>query len=140
MQNEIPAIHSWIYTTLVADSALNAIVGDRIYLDRAPQESQQFPFVIFSFQSNFDVGGLGPYRIKTRALYLVKLVCEGSPTQAVYDAANRIDQLIGAATSIIHSGFVISGRRENLVHYPEFEGDVLYTHFGGQYRLEVYEQ
>lgn len=136
--NEINIAESWIYTTLSGNATIAGTVGDRIFVDVAPQDAA-FPLIVFALQSSFDVQGNGTHRTKTRPLYSIRFVTRGDPTPAVRSAADALDDLIGRAVHVLHAGAYISGRREQLYRISNTDSGIKYVQLGGLYRLEIYD-
>src|SRR5579885_2353500 len=114
--NESGRIKHWIKSALGADQQLVEVVGQRIFADQA-ESGTQFPYIVFSLQTGAsgDIQGPGTARILTRPIYLIKVVCEGSPTDTVRLAADRIDEIIGKAVNQSDLGFNFSARRNELI-------------------------
>lgn len=152
MASEVSRIESWIYARLTADtggSGLNTLVNGRIFPYIAPQKADlAYPIVVYNFQAGRDVQGVGIHRVMTRPLYLIKVISKGMATEAINitarSAADRVDELIGKAVSLVHNGYVFTGRREQAVSYLETDDrsqtatQIQYRHVGGLYRIEAY--
>lgn len=137
--NEVPRLHTWLRTILMADATLNAAVGGRIYRGHAPVNAS-FPCVVYAMLSpGDDVLGNGPDRIWAKPLYLVKVVGEGNNLLALQTIADRIDVVlhgvVGGSSSGIQIDYCI---RKRPFYMDETEGaDTVFQHLGGEFELGV---
>lgn len=139
--NETVRAERWLFSRLSGDGGaggLNTLVGGRIYAYVAPQGVQS-PLVVYSYQSGYDVRGVGPTRVMASLLYQIKAVGVGTTPQllALQSVADRIDWLLQAASGTVADGRVLVCVREGGVSYIETDNSVVYTHLGGLYRLLV---
>lgn len=131
--NELGLAETWIYNRLTSDPELVALVGDNIYQQAIDDEAQDpYPAVLFAFQSGADVRGNGPRRYLTDVVYVVKVIGRGS-VASLRTIAGRID----AALNAQGSGDVAMCVRTQPLYFPEREGDTVYQHLGGYYRLRI---
>lgn len=147
---ETNVAEQWLYAVLSADTVIAAIVGTRIYARQASQGvSTQLaprPYIIYQSMSGADSQGIGTVRQMALPLYLVKVLCDNAPTQAVRTVADKIDDIVGKAVAqtISYGGFswTISGRREQPFELTENATTTLnrIDHLGGLYRLRISQQ
>lgn len=147
MASEVSRIEKWLYSKLSGDTGaggVNTLVNGRIYAYLATQGAA-YPLVLYSLQSDRDVQGVGTNRVKTNALYLIKVISKGAPTTAAHSAIDRIDELIGKAVRETSDGYVFTGRREESISYLETDetsqagsAGSQFRHVGGLFRIEAY--
>lgn len=127
---------TFIYTTLAADSALNAVVTGRIYEDHAPDDAP-LPFVIFQSYAPVDVTSLGAKRLWTNNLWIVKGIARTLEYKGTLKTiADRIDAVLHAASGTTVDGSVWAVTREREIRYVErTEGGNQVRHLGGIYRV-----
>jgi len=143
--NEPVAADQWIYSTLKADTALTALIGGaanpRIYNEQAPQNGTNgptYPFVIYQMQSAVDLMWVGPRRVWSDMLYLVRGVAETSSYGgSLLTIAERIDEDLHATPNGTSNAYgviwVCVG--EQPFRLPEVEGGRNFRHFGRIYRI-----
>jgi hypothetical protein len=146
--NESIAADQWIYSLLKADSLLTAQIGGatapRIYIDQAPQGLPNgiFPYVLLQMQSAVDLMWVGPRRVWSDMLYLVRGVHETtqySGTLATID--ERIDALLhakpdpGGPAAANAYGIIWACTGERLFRLPEVQNGRNFRHFGRIYRI-----
>lgn len=138
----------YVRSLLAADTALVALVGDRLFadfalnVDPATGEKPAYPFVIFSLNTATDKLATAGDRVYCDFLWLVKAVGKETGYAAIAAAANRIDAALqNAAAAVITSGgvnyTVMGAYRERAIHYSEPASGVAYYHLGGLYRVLV---
>jgi hypothetical protein len=123
----------WLLATLTGDSTLSTMVGGRISGDEYPTEWAN-PLVHFDMSSTRDIYGVGAVRIGVQAVYLVKVIGEGSSYAALRPIARRVDELLHDARATTAYGH-IECWREAAVRYGETMVGVRYRHLGGMYRV-----
>ena len=119
-------------TTLLADGS--AGIFHRLVPDRTPPA--QFPLLIFNRQTDSSRWVFGANAYDSQ-VWLVKGVCKGttpSPAEDV-DAAVRSQLDFGSLT--ISGGVSMVLARISGVSYAETDGDEIFQHVGGLYRLDV---
>lgn len=135
--SELNAADKWIYTALSGDAQLTAIVGPRIYAEQAPQGAA-LPYVVFNFQGGADLMSVGPYRVWTNALMLVRGIAEtASYAGSLATIADRIDAILHAQSGSNVDGVVYAAVRERPFRMPEMGNGRQFRHAGGIYRLWV---
>lgn len=126
---------AWLYSKLSGDATLTGLVGGRIYGHIAPQEAS-YPLVLFALQTADDVQTLGPHRIMSNMLYVVRVVGEASSFGApLSSVADRIDAVLQAASGTAGAGRVLACVRENPSAMVESNKGKQYRYLGGVYRL-----
>lgn len=135
MSADLTWVDHWIFSTLDADATLSATVGQRIYADLAPQ-STTGAMVIFSFLGGSDKTQTLGTRF-THALYLIRVVTQGSSYDAIKAAADRIDDVLVVPTSGIYLGDIriAACNREQPHQRKDMENGVPYVYLGGFYRV-----
>jgi hypothetical protein len=148
--NESIAADQWIYSLLKADATLGGIVNRNgktyIYIDQPPQEKVGdppiYPYVLFQMQSAVDVMWVGPRRVWSNMLYLVRGVHEtGQYTGPLLTITERIDAVLhakpdpgGPAASNAY-GVVWACVGEQPFRLPEVQNGRNFRHFGRIYRI-----
>lgn len=131
----VNAADSWLYGVLIGDVTLTGLVGARVYGHLAPQEAT-FPLVLFAMRSGVDVQTLGPNRIMSNLVYVVRGVTEsssfGTPLSVI---AERIDVVLQAKSGTTAAGAVYACVREQPYTLIEMSKGRQYRHLGGIYRL-----
>jgi hypothetical protein len=137
MANELALAGKFIYTKLAADSATPPITSARIYHDHAP-ESATFPYIVYSVQSGFDVGGLGTVRLLTRPVFQIKAIGEGDHDANLRTLGDRIDAIFQNQVAVTLDDYVFSTRRLQPILFSEDTPGKRWTHYGGLYRFEIH--
>ena len=138
-ETELGLIDTWLYATLVANSAVKGLVSARIYDALAPQGTA-LPYVVFQLQAApIDTVVIGGMRIATNALYTVRGVAEGAGFADASSIAAAIDGALHGVRATVAAGVVLSCHRERPLKLPPevTEGGAVYYHEGGIYRLRV---
>lgn len=133
---------SWLYAVLTGDSALMALAPGGVHGYNNPNRTATFPYVLFQLQGpGMDVRGVGPGRIMTPMVYLVRGIAEGNSFGgSLKSIADRIDDLLQARSGTAAGGVVIVCVREQPFALPESASDGRqFRHLGGIYRLFVQE-
>ena len=129
----VDVVDRWLNEVLTGDATLSAMVDGRITGDEYPAEWPN-PLVHFDMSSTRDLLGVGGQRVAVHAVYLVKVVTEGSSYAAARPIASRIDALLHQ-TQDTRSYGSITCVREAVVRYGEAISGVRYRHLGGMYRI-----
>lgn len=129
----VDVVDRFLMETLAGDLALSTLVGGRITGDEFPAEWAN-PLVHFDMSSTRDLIGVGGTRIGVHAVYLVKVIGEGSSYAPLRPIAARIDALLHDVNATRAYG-TITCHRESVVRYGEALGGVRYRHLGGLYRI-----
>jgi len=135
---EVQQAKKWIYDSLVADSALTAIVSTRVYTDRVPS-APTFPYVLYNLMAGSDVQAVGTVREASTVLFQVRVVTFGSPDASARTADYRIDQVLGYAKHVLSGDFRFTSWRTDSIDRPEFDQlqNKQYHNLGGLYRVWV---
>lgn len=129
----VDVVDRFLIETLAGDTTLSTMVSGRITGDEFPAEWTN-PLVHFDMSSTRDLIGVGGVRIGVHAIYLVKVITEGSSYAPARPIAARIDALLNDVNVTTPYG-TIACHRESIVRYGEALGGVRYRHLGGMYRI-----
>lgn len=137
--NELDVVEQWIEEQLAAESTLTALVSTRIYRYRAP-DLATYPFVTLTMQSALDYRLVGPDRLWTDTLYVVKGTVKtgdvgASGLAAVAAAIDTAMTLTTTDTVSSPSGTIFQSVREQPFHLTEHTDGNTYHHRGGVYRI-----
>lgn len=132
--SEVIAAEKWLYTVLSASSALTSAVGARIYADVAPATAA-FPLVLYAQLSAVDLRPMGPARIFSNMLYVVRGVNETASKTALESIADAIDAALHAASGTTVEGTVYACVRERPFVLAETINTRSFRHLGGVYRI-----
>ena len=130
---------SWLYGVLAGDTQLMTLATGGVYGHNNPIRPT-FPYILFQLQAAAaDVMGVGPARIMTPLLYLVRGINEGNTFGGnLKSIADRIDALLQANHGTVTGGVVVGCVRERPFVLPEVAGDGRqFRHMGGLYRIWV---
>lgn len=135
MSADLTWVDNWIFSTLDADATLSATVGNRIYADLAPQNATG-AMVIFAFLGGADRTQTLSTRF-THALYLIRVVNQGSSYDTIKAAADRIDDVLTVPNQGVYLGDIriASCQREQPHQRKDMENGVPYVYLGGFYRI-----
>jgi hypothetical protein len=80
----------WIVSMLTVNAELQALIGNRVFIDEAPQNTV-FPYVVFQFVYGSPVTNNSVDKIMMDEVWLIKAVGEGRnySTLAPIDRCNR---------------------------------------------------
>lgn len=120
----------WLYSTLSNDTALQALIGQRVYIDTAPEDAE-YPFVSIQFVYGSPVSNMSVDLIFFDEVWMVKAVGNGNDYTAIEAITSRI-------TTILHkaSGMgVIGCAEEEIIRFPEIYQGEVYKHLGHYYRV-----
>lgn len=133
---EAELINQWIEATLIAYSPLAALVQQKVYLDKAPDDID-YPFVIFNAQSPPRViRGVGLATVMVDSVYTIQAVGRSESYTAIAPIAAAIKSGIERAEHVaVPDGFVLTCSYERQVMYSEPKGQVQARHLGGEYRI-----
>lgn len=149
---ELDALGKFIYARIANDGEIIAAgLAARVFQDQAP-DKVSYPFILFNFQSGADVGGLGIVRVLLSAVYQIKVITRGAPTDADRVTAYRLDRLFQTVAASAQEltrrelagdqteTLVISARRESPVQYVEndHQSKQVFYHRGGLFRFDVH--
>lgn len=133
--SELSRVNEWILSTLSNDSGIFGKVGQRIYVDQAPQTAIS-PMVVFSFLGGADKLITGSSRL-TQSLYLVRAIAAGLSYDLVDDIADRIEAVLVVPQQgqIVRDVRITSCAREQPHQRKDAENGVPYVYMGGFYRI-----
>lgn len=136
---EINAIDRWLFTTLTGDAALTAVIGTKVYADIVWQATPPIepPYAIYSMLSGVDLRVVGPYRVWSDCLYIVKMVAESNTFAGVLKTgADRIEAVINVKSGSNVDGIVDNCYRVQPLRLaePPVNGRI-YRQLGGIYRI-----
>lgn len=134
--SEIVTAERWLYETLTGDAAIAGMVGAGVYSDAAPS-SATYPMVLFAMLSATDLRVVGPARIWSNMLYVVRGIHETSSKAALDALASRIDAVLHAAAGSTDGGSIYACVRERPYQLSETLSGRRFMHLGGVYRLFV---
>ena len=134
--NELPLVSQWLQSLLTADGQLQALVGERIYVWRAPVGST-YPVVVYQPMNALDTVNEA-VRVLTRTLYMVKAIAAGSYATAK-SIADRIDAILTQQHGAVTGAYVPGCYRERPLDLPpDMVGDTPYYSLGGLYRIDIH--
>lgn len=130
---------AWIYTLLSGDAQLTSLAPGGIWRSMAPDKTAM-PFVTFNWQSGQDITSMNEFRLMVNGLLQIRATGEAANTDAVIQAAARIDALLGdpPASGTVTGGLILASWRESAVSLDELlPSGVLLHHEGGLYRMQL---
>jgi hypothetical protein len=137
--DETVVAETWLYSVLTTDATLTGLigVGEKVHAFVAPKGTPP-PFVVYQYQGGNDVRGVGPVRIMTGLLYVVKAVTRSKSFSDLKPIAERINVLLHAQHGEAAGGRVVSCVREQPFKLVETsDGGVPFRHLGGIYRINA---
>lgn len=99
-------IDEGLYTYLVAQSGLTALVGRRIWPQRA-REATELPYVVYERAGDERPHTMGSDTAPTRTTYLFS--CYGQTYDSAHDVAEQIETALNHYSGTPLAGVVISG-------------------------------
>lgn len=120
----------WLYTTLTNDTALQALIGKRVYIDTAP-ENVEYPFVILQAVYGSPVANMQVDIIMDDEVWMVKAVGEGNSYISLEPIVERIKALLHKTSG---TG-VIGSVREEVIRFSEIYQGETFKHLGHYYRI-----
>lgn len=130
---KLNAAETFIRGTLLADSAVVAIVADRVYRAKAPTATQ-YPCIVFSFHQGSDMNMAVGGRLVTACLYLIRTV-QQAPEAAADTADGLADLMDAALISAATTTDVLQVQREQPFERSYMFDGIDYEERGGLYRL-----
>lgn len=133
-------IRSWLVYTLEHNTALQALIGQRVYRDTVPREAQ-YPCVLIGYLGSVEFGHnqtaivserrtVGALRFAIRAIG----VDSDSNLETIADEVE--ESLVGAAGTF--GGWIIQNvRQEETLELFESENDTEYQYLGAVYRINL---
>ena len=136
---EIPEIDRWLYSRLMAGTALNNVVSGRIYSELAP-DNASYPLVRYDYRDAFDDYAINGQRNSLYVDYVVRCIDQGRSALRAGTVSAYVDALLHQAqgTVVVSGGtvlFVLSCVRQEALRFTEVEEGRRYCHEGGVYRI-----
>jgi hypothetical protein len=131
---ETTTIERWLYGVLSTDATLTGLVGSRIYSYVAPVNAT-YPLIIFQYQTGSDLMGVGPVRIWSDSVYVIKAINRMESYSTLKTIADRVDVLLHAESGSVTDGRVVGCVRERAYSMLELVDTVQVRHLGGIYRI-----
>jgi len=128
---------AWLKTVLWSDTQIKSLVPGGVRRGYAPFNTPT-PYIILALQSGADVLTANAFRLMASLVYQIQVVGPASNTEALVQAANRIDELLKRRTGT-NNGSRITCFRESSLSYDELVEGEMWTHIGGLYRLQITE-
>jgi hypothetical protein len=119
----------WAVTRLMANTAVAALVGNRIYSPMA-LAGAKMPMIVVAHQSGTDVIGVGVKRILSHFDLSIRAVGSMEQISQLADIADAIDEAL-----VIGDGSDVGCSRSIPLAYSSKEGGMTYRNIGGIYRL-----
>ena len=131
------AIRQAIYQKLNVSSVTTLLgSGSASLVHSVAQPTATYPICVFSKQSAISAQRFGGEALRSH-LWLVKGVAKSGSASAAEDIDKAVFDLLNFGTLTITGADDMYLARESDVEFTETEGDVLYRHVGGLYRLVV---
>lgn len=124
----------WLFEKLTTDSQLATLLGGRVFVDVAPQDTE-YPFAVIAAVSSVPVNNWSADRIMDNELWQVALWDDGASYLALESIADRVRAMVhkaastGSATGVIGAVYEGAGRRS------EEEGDRVFKVIILEFRL-----
>lgn len=115
------AADRWLYTTITGDSVLQAIIGNRVYADVAPQGTA-YPVVIITFVSSRHIGNISQDRVYDDELWQITAWDDDPSYATLEQIADRIRAILHKASG---SG-VIAAVYEGMRRINQIESGRIY--------------
>lgn len=132
---ELVTAARWIYERLTGSQDLMTLVNGRIFHEIAPLGTE-YPMIVFQYQSGTDVLGTGAARIMVQSTWLVRAI-GGSSFVSLKPIADLIDASLHGKQGTTQYGEVFGCFRESPFELIEPDGDKIFSHLGGLYRIFV---
>lgn len=137
--NEALIADGWLRATLGNDATLGAAAPGGVHADVAPagvaDDASKSPWVVWFLVSATDAMSMGSIRTVAELVYEVRATGRDCGYADLKAAANQLDVLLHRASGSTSDGTVVDCRREELVRFSEQDGERVYRHLGGQYRI-----
>jgi len=124
----------WLKERLTGDATLAAMSGGRVYLNSAPA-GETVPYIILRQMSCDLLRGVGRAVIWWDEVWLVKAVTQSGNLGDLEALANRIREVLEAASGTTANGTVVGCKEEKPIQYEEVENGVTYQHLGFNFRI-----
>lgn len=139
----VVAAQVWLRSTLVASSALAAVVGTRIFTHPAPRTQPDktpmpYPLVTYDYlprrQTLRVVNGV---EIWNDLLFLVRVIGDGYDPYTLQAASTAIFNALHNKRAVTAQGTIQSCLHERAYAFPEATESRQFYHLGGEYRVRV---
>lgn len=136
--NELLAADEYVYKRLTEDTALNALIGVRVFEGKAP-EGTPSPFIVFHTEAPSLRSGVGGRSIIFhRPLHVVQARTEGEDYSVLEPICERIQAVLHGEYVITLRGCLVTGSvLENAIKRPVYESGQAWVVMGGRYRVFV---
>lgn len=133
--NELALMDEWIYGRLMANAAIQAACGDRIFRSLAPDDATE-PLIVYEAEPSTDVAFIGAARVQVNVDYTIRAITRGMSFNEANAIADAIDAAIHDAKDTVQ-GRAVAASRTRPVSYTTTEKDTRFNHAGGVYRLNL---
>lgn len=127
------AIRRGLYSALTGASSITDLVGQRVFHQKAPKDTQ-LPFIVFFKQSGTPTYAFGATAFDTQS-WVVKAVDRDESSDRAEDIAAAVDALLTNGSLTLQSGSLMDLRRQSDIDYLEDDEGVQYRHHGASYRV-----
>jgi hypothetical protein len=135
--NEIGLGFAYLYSTLAGDSTLSGYAPGGVYRALAPPVTSA-PYVMLIYMAGTTTTNFAAVRGYVSLLYQVKAVGPANGTQALVNAATRLDTLITTATQVsVTGGTIKSCVQTQPLEVDELVAGEQWSNLGGLYRLMI---
>jgi hypothetical protein len=129
------AIRQAIYQKLNTASVTNLLSGGSAGINHAVAgPTAAYPLLVFSKSSGTQVNAFRDEAYKT-TLWLIKGIARGKSASAAEDIDKAVFDLLDHGTLTIAGAVKLAVYRESDVEFAETQGDEIYHHCGGLYRV-----
>lgn len=136
---EVTEAGIWIRQQLRNNGKIQAVSGlvDRIWWGTAPDDAA-YPFITWNVLSTEDLMGVGANIIWADLVVLVRVTGNQASTLPLRDVVVGIQEALHKKSGQTNVAKIIASTRERPhVMPPEKDGDITYSHMGGEYRIRV---
>jgi hypothetical protein len=139
---DVEGIERWLDAALNASSALDTLVGDRIYNTQRPQGVSTYPLVMYAQHSpNVDREAVGnDVRILTRGDWLVKAITQGNDFGIAFDVMKAADDAIRGERGVVENIRIMGNKRAQIQKYTESINGVRFNHVFAIYTIWAHER
>jgi hypothetical protein len=129
------AVRQALYTKLNTASVTNQLAnGSASIIHAVAPPTAAYPVLVFSKNSGTQVNAMRDEAYKT-TLWLVKAIAKARSASAAEDIDLAVFNLLNYGTLTISGAVDLAVYRESDVEYAETQGDDIYHHVGGLYRI-----
>jgi hypothetical protein len=135
--SETAQAFGWIYSTMIADTALMAAATGGVWQGFADIATVG-PYALYLQQSSADTLTMNARRLFVRGLFQIKAVGPTANYAALVTIADRIDALFKSVASVaLSSGGILCCYREQSLAYEELVNGQQWSHLGGLYNIDL---